>query len=128
MVEKQVLQQVRAWGNELLNLSRSNNLLYFKHLKVATLEILSPNPSIILDYLYEAKGKPIHFEIDNKADEPASMDKRDQEGSIESTSLDTNSSLVGTYSSLQEDSGKSNESSNGTFLTSKTKLVDLEAL
>lgn len=40
-------QQIDEWQKELVNLTRRNRLLYFKHTKSATLEITSPKPDAI---------------------------------------------------------------------------------
>lgn len=39
-----VVDQVRLWRDDLLNLTRRSNLLHFRHLKVGSLEITSPDP------------------------------------------------------------------------------------
>lgn len=45
--DARVIEQVRIWRDDLLSLTRASNLLYFKHLKVGSLEITSPDPEII---------------------------------------------------------------------------------
>ena len=126
MVDKQVLQQVRAWGNELLNLTRSNNLLYFKPLKVATLEVLSPDPASILDHFYNAKDNSWFFEINDAENKSDDLDIKDlsskPQDSVESISLDPQPSMSNSVDTI---SGKAELKKS--LLTSKTKLVDLEA-
>lgn len=48
-------ERVREWlqkqRDDLINMTRSNRLLYFKHLKVASLEISEPTPTEVLERL-----------------------------------------------------------------------------
>ncbi len=45
---------MRLWRDELLSLTRSSNLLYFKHLKVGSLEITDPGPDSVIARLEQA--------------------------------------------------------------------------
>ncbi|UMP01768.1 DUF3320 domain-containing protein [Amycolatopsis sp. EV170708-02-1] len=48
-------KRVRAWlekqRDELINMSRTNRLLYFKHTKTASLEVVTPGPEALLERL-----------------------------------------------------------------------------
>jgi len=47
-----LLAQIRVWRDELINLARSNRLLYFKHTRASTLEIVrSPGPAAVVSGL-----------------------------------------------------------------------------
>lgn len=43
--------QLAKWREELINLGRINRLLYFRHTKSASLEIVQPGPAVILERL-----------------------------------------------------------------------------
>lgn len=47
MIEKACEQ----WIQELTDLSRRNNLLYYRDLKVGTLELLKYNEQVLIDFL-----------------------------------------------------------------------------
>jgi hypothetical protein len=48
---ERVRERVTAWRDELINLSRNNGLIFFKHTKTSTLEIIHPSYPLILDRL-----------------------------------------------------------------------------
>lgn len=50
-VNERLSQQLKKWREELINLSRANRLLYFRHTKTASLEIASPGPQAVLERL-----------------------------------------------------------------------------
>ncbi len=45
---QQVIEQVTQWRDELINLSRRNKLLYFRHSKTSTFDIEQPGPVEVL--------------------------------------------------------------------------------
>lgn len=54
-----LLQQLEAWRNDLINLSRTNRLLYFRHTKTASLEIEGTTSDSIVQRL--ARSAPNNF-------------------------------------------------------------------
>ncbi len=46
-----ILQQIKAWREELINLSKRNRLLFFKHSKTSTLEIKMPASAAVISRL-----------------------------------------------------------------------------
>jgi len=54
--ESRVVDQVRLWRDDLLSLTRNSNLLYFRHLKVGSLEITRPTPEIIVSRLTQPRS------------------------------------------------------------------------
>ena len=57
MPSQKVLDQLAAWRKELVNLNRTNRLLYFRHTKSSTLELTGRSPDDLLQGL-EAPSKP----------------------------------------------------------------------
>lgn len=55
-LDDRVLTQVRLWRDDLLSLTRSSNLLYFKHLKVGSLEITDPGPDSVFARLNQTRS------------------------------------------------------------------------
>ena len=55
---KQLEQAIQRWRAELINLTRQNRLLYFRHWPVASLEISIPNSETIHQYLSAATRAP----------------------------------------------------------------------
>ena len=54
-VDPRVDAQVNAWRDALINLSRRQRVLYFKHTKTASLELLAPSPKV-LSGLHSSSG------------------------------------------------------------------------
>ncbi|MEV6908674.1 DUF3320 domain-containing protein [Amycolatopsis sp. NPDC051071] len=58
-------KRVRAWlekqRDELINMSRTNRLLYFKHTKTASLEVTAPGPEALLEKLN--RGNSGHWDF-----------------------------------------------------------------
>jgi len=68
-------QQIEAWANELIDLSRRNTSLYYRKTKRSTLEIVQPSPSALVEYLNS--GSSLEFF------EPPDTDDWTVEASIE---------------------------------------------
>ena len=49
--EDKLLQQLKKWRDDLVNLSRTNRLLYFRHTKTTSLEIEAPASDLIRERL-----------------------------------------------------------------------------
>src|SRR5687768_4772767 len=49
--ERRLAAQIGGWRDELINLTRTNRLLYFRHTLTASLEILEPGMSKVFDHL-----------------------------------------------------------------------------
>lgn len=64
-------EQLHKWREELINLSRTNRLLYYRPTKSSTLEILAPDPGMILRRLGTPGGSWRFFE----PPEPTSEDQ-----------------------------------------------------
>lgn len=56
-----VLIQIQAWRADLINLARTNRLLYFKPTRVTTLEILEPEALGLVKALLEASDKGLRI-------------------------------------------------------------------
>lgn len=54
--EKRLKEQLKKWRDDLINLSRTNRLLYFKHTKTASLEIERPGSAQVLSRLSSRGG------------------------------------------------------------------------
>lgn len=61
--DERVREQLARWRDEVINLARSNRLLYFRHLKTSTLEITAPGHSHLVEGL-GGKGLAIHVPPD----------------------------------------------------------------
>jgi hypothetical protein len=77
---QRVLDQIEVWRNELINLARSNRLLYFRHTKSSTLEIVR-EPERCREVVEAIlAGRPWHFheppELDSRRDEEVDEDGR----------------------------------------------------
>ncbi|MDP9434284.1 MAG: DUF4011 domain-containing protein [Actinomycetota bacterium] len=57
MASKKVLEQLEAWRKELVNLNRTNRLLYFRHSKTSTVGLSGRRPDELLAAL-ETPSKP----------------------------------------------------------------------
>lgn len=57
-IKQQLDIQLRAWRNDLLDLSRRNSLLYFRKTR-STVNVEAPTPDEILSNLKSAKGLPL---------------------------------------------------------------------
>ena len=53
--EGRLAAQIVGWRDELINLTRTNRLLYFRHTLTASLEILEPGMSKVFDQLEKDK-------------------------------------------------------------------------
>jgi hypothetical protein len=53
-LKTRLFEQLAAWRDDLINLSRVNRLLYFKHTKSASLEIIQRGSTAILERLNAA--------------------------------------------------------------------------
>lgn len=53
---KRVLEQLARWREDLINLSRTNRLVYFRRTKTSTLEIRSPLAGELLSRLSSTRG------------------------------------------------------------------------
>lgn len=71
---KKLDQQIDTWQKELVNLTRRNRLLYFKHTKSATLEIASPH----VDTVWKGLSGGWEFYVPPE-------DKRDEEDEADGT-------------------------------------------
>ena len=49
--ESRVVEQVRVWRDDLVSLTRNSNLLYFRHLKVGSVEVTGPGPAALYSRL-----------------------------------------------------------------------------
>ena len=76
-MDSRVVEQVRRWRDELLDLSKRNRLLNFRHLKVGTLEIVDPLPVGVLEHLLETEGEGWYFRF---PPEKAEDDNEDDAG------------------------------------------------
>lgn len=56
MSTNRVLQQLARWRQDLINLSRSNRLVYFRHTKTSTIEIKNPVLGSLLSRLSSTRG------------------------------------------------------------------------
>ncbi len=123
-------QQLKVWQNDLVNLTRRNRLLYFKHAKTSTLELVEPEIAEIWDGLdrgnwgfhrprLDSSGDPVESEPDelvagNKA-EPADLDRalRNLERAATQALLDTGLSVLyvtfGMLKWIDPDDGKAYE-------------------
>lgn len=74
-VRKRVLQQIQRWREELVDLTRNNRLLYFRHTKTRTLEIESPQSTQVVEGLH-GSGWRFYFPSDDDTDDadPAPSD------------------------------------------------------
>lgn len=63
-------QQISSWRDELVNLSRSNRLLYFRHTKTASLEITAPDALTIAEGLGTSAATAWRFFEPPAEDEP----------------------------------------------------------
>lgn len=50
-LDKRARDQITHWRQELINLSRTSRLVYFKHTRSASLELVSPTPVVVLNAL-----------------------------------------------------------------------------
>ena len=53
-LERRTREQVKRWREELINLSRTNRLVNFKHTRSTSLEIAAPAPTTVLARLGES--------------------------------------------------------------------------
>jgi len=60
-LRKRILQQLAAWRADLINLARTNRLLYFRPTKVTTLEITEPDSQELLRVLLENHDKGLRL-------------------------------------------------------------------
>jgi hypothetical protein len=67
---KKVLDQLDAWRKELVNLNRTNRLLYFRHTKTSTLELAGRSPDDLLQGLESASRPGWGFQVST---EPGSL-------------------------------------------------------
>ncbi|MCA1842714.1 MAG: DUF4011 domain-containing protein, partial [Actinobacteria bacterium] len=87
-IDDRLHRQLAKWREELINLGRINRLLYFKHTRSASLEIIEPGASAIFDRLQAPQGiwdfflpeppaedetPENHHSLDDKADRPAAL-------------------------------------------------------
>lgn len=56
---KKLLKQIQAWKADLINLARTNRLLYFRPTKVTTLEIIEPCAEELVNALLAASAKGV---------------------------------------------------------------------
>lgn len=71
MTNARVVDQVQRWRDELLTLTRRSNLLYFKHLKVGTLEIAAPDLFLIFSHLGVTGFEGWYFRAPHEPNEEA---------------------------------------------------------
>ena len=50
-LERRIQTQVETWRRDLLNLDRRQKLVYFKHTRTASLEVVSPSPDLLFQAL-----------------------------------------------------------------------------
>ena len=50
-LERRIQSQVETWRRDLLNLDRRQKLVYFKHTRTASLEVVSPTPNLLFQAL-----------------------------------------------------------------------------
>ena len=70
--ESRVVEQVRVWRDDLLSLTRNSNLLYFRHLRVGSLEITGPAPEVLFSRLAGPRSPDWVFQAAASDDEEAS--------------------------------------------------------
>lgn len=56
--DDRVLAWLRRQRDDLINMSRRNRLLYFKHTKTASLEIVRPAPGEVLSRPRSGRARP----------------------------------------------------------------------
>ena len=76
--EDRVREQIRRWRDELINLSRNNRLLYFRHAKASTIEIQSPEMATVVDTL-EQGGRWAFYEPSPEESKPPAPPARSDE-------------------------------------------------
>ena len=54
--ESRVVEQVRVWRDDLLSLTRNSNLLYFRHLKVGSVEVTGRGPAALYSGLTQPRS------------------------------------------------------------------------
>ena len=65
---QRVREQLSRWREEVINLARTNRLIYFRHLKAGTLEITSPAVGVLLERL-DSSGWSIYMPPEPTDDE-----------------------------------------------------------
>lgn len=66
--QQRLEQQLKKWRDDLINLSRTNRLLYFRHTKSASLELEIPPSSQSVFERLEGGGRNAHWEFQLPAD------------------------------------------------------------
>lgn len=70
-----VVEQVRHWRDELLNLTRRDRVLYYRATKTASLLVESPSVTEVIDRLRSARSAGWHFFIPPEPDEDEELEE-----------------------------------------------------
>lgn len=76
VARRRLLEQVGVWRNQLINLARSNRLLYFHHTRTSTLEILGGPDTLasVVSRLLAGRPLRLYSPPDEQADQAHELD------------------------------------------------------
>src|SRR5213592_4848716 len=80
--QRRVIDQIDTWRKQLINLARSNRLLYFRHTRMSTLELACGHDRLaeVTDRLLDGGSWRFYEPPEAGADEDtAASDRRDRE-------------------------------------------------